>query len=206
MKSSVIVLAAVLMASATLAGGQATSQTPVRRPDVIWLPTEDPVVTAMLKLADVTKNDVVYDLGCGDGRIVIAAARQFGARGVGIDIDPERIKEANAAAAKAGVASKVTFILGDLFDPEIKIGDATVVTLYLLPSLNAKLRPRLQNELKPGARVVSNAFSMGDAWPPERTEQVGDSVIYRWTISGKTGFEPAKEIHLRYVDRHPGLW
>jgi SAM-dependent methyltransferase len=157
-------------------------QTPVRRPDVIWLPTDDPVVTAMLKLANVTKDDVVYDLGCGDGRIVIAAAKQFGARGVGIDIDPERIKEANAAADRAGVTRRVTFVVGDLFDPAFKISDATVVALYLLPSLNAKLRPRLQSELKPGTRVVSNAFSMGDAWPPEKTEQVGDSVIYGWVI------------------------
>ena len=157
-------------------------QKPVRTPDVIWLPTADPVVTAMLKLAEVTKDDVVYDLGCGDGRIVIAAAKQFGARGVGIDIDPERIKEANAAAVRANVADRVKFVVGDLFDPAVKISDATVVALYLLPSLNAKLRPRLQSELKPGTRVVSNAFSMGDAWPPEKTEQVGDSVIYRWVI------------------------
>jgi SAM-dependent methyltransferase len=157
-------------------------QKPVRVPDVIWLPTEDPVVTAMLKFVNVTKDDVVYDLGCGDGRIVIAAARQFGARGVGIDIDPERIKEANAAAARAGVSSRVRFEVGDLFDPAVRISDATVVALYLLPSLNARLRPRLQNELKPGTRIVSNAFSMGDAWPPKEIQQVGDSVIYRWVI------------------------
>ena len=168
-------------------------QAPVRRPDVIWLPTEDPVVTAMLKFVNVTKDDVVYDLGCGDGRIVIAAAKQFGARGVGIDIDPERIKEANTAAARAGVSSRVTFVVGDLFDPAVKISDATVVTLYLLPSLNARLRPRLQSELKPGTRIVSNAFSMGDAWPPEKTEQVGDSVIYRWVIGqGHSNFQPVQ--------------
>jgi SAM-dependent methyltransferase len=205
MRFRLTALAVFLMASVTFAG-QATSQTPVRKPDVIWLPTDDAVVTAMLKLADVTRNDVVYDLGCGDGRIVIAAARQFGARGVGIDIDPERIKEANAAAAKAGVSSKVNFIVGDLFDPQIKIADATVVTLFLLPSLNAKLRPRLQTELKPGSRVISNAFSMGDAWPPERTEQIGDSVIYRWTISGKVDLEPSNEIDLRHVYRPPSVW
>ena len=157
-------------------------QAPVRPPDVIWLPTENAIVTAMLKLAEVTKDDVVYDLGCGDGRIVIAAAKQFGARGVGIDIDPERIKEANAAAVRAGVSSRVKFIEGDLFDPAIKISDATVVALYLLPSLNARLRPRLQAELKPGTRIVSHAFSMGDAWIPEKTEQIGDSVIYRWVV------------------------
>ena len=191
----------LLAVAVTFADGESTTQTPVRRPDVIWLPTEDAVVTAMLKLADVTKSDVVYDLGCGDGRIVIAAAKQFGASGVGIDIDPERIKEANAAAAKAGVKDRVKFIVGDLFDPAVKISDATVVTLYLLPSLNARLRPRLQSELKPGTRVVSNAFSMGEVWPAEKTEQIGDSVIYRWTIQGKHAVQPIDEFHLRHVDR-----
>ena len=182
MKSAAVAAGFLAFAVALTGAQTATSQAPVRRPDVIWLPSDDAVVTAMLKLADVGKNDVVYDLGCGDGRIVIAAAQQFGARGVGIDIDPERIKQANAAAAKAGVSTKVKFIVGDLFDPQVKISDATVVTLYLLPSLNAKLRPRLQCELKTGTRVVSNAFSMGEAWPAEKTEQIGDSVIYRWTI------------------------
>ena len=184
MKLFAVGLVALAVASGALQTQTTTppQQTPARRPDVIWLPTDDVVVTAMLKLAGVTKDDVVYDLGCGDGRIVIAAAKQFGARGVGIDIDPERIKEANAAAAQAGVADRVKFIVGDLFDPAVKISDATVVTLYLLPSLNAKLRPRLQSELKPGTRIVSNAFSMGDVWPPEKTEQVGESVIYRWVI------------------------
>jgi predicted O-methyltransferase YrrM len=104
---------------------------------------------------------------------------------VGIDIDPERIKDANAAAAKAGVRGLVKFIEADLFDPETKISEASVVTLYLLPSLNERLRPRLQSELKPGARVVSNAFSMGAAWPPDQTEQVGNSVIYRWDIRAR---------------------
>jgi len=178
--------ALVLIAGVTLlatAGARPTSaQTPTPRPDVIWVPTDDSVVSAMLKMAKVTKNDVVYDLGCGDGKIVIAAARQFGARGVGIDIDPVRVKEAKAAVAAAGVGDKVTILEGNLFDPAIKIGDATVVTLYLLQSLNEKLRPRLQNELKPGTRVVSNAFHMGTAWPPEQTESVGTSTIYFWTI------------------------
>ena len=180
-------------------------QTPVRRPDVIWLPTDDAVVTAMLKLANVTKEDVVYDLGCGDGRIVIAAAKQFGARGVGIDIDPERIKEANAAAAKAGVKDRVRFIVADLFDPETKISEATVVALYLLPSLNEKLRPRLQNELKAGARVVSNSFAMGIAWPPDETQTVGNSVIYRWVIRERAS-EPQtiEQFHLPDVDGLPG--
>jgi SAM-dependent methyltransferase len=193
-------LFAVALVALAITSGAAQTQTtappqqkPVRTPDVIWLPTEDPVVTAMLKLAEVTKDDVVYDLGCGDGRIVIAAAKQFGARGVGIDIDPERIKEANAAAVRAGVADRVKFVVGDLFDPAIKISDASVVALYLLPSLNAKLRPRLQSELAPGTRVVSNAFSMGDVWPPQKTEQVGESVIYRWVIGREDSrFQPVQ--------------
>ena len=160
----------------------AQTPTPQRRPDVIWVPTEDAVVTAMLKMANVTKEDVVYDLGCGDGRIVIAAARQFGARGVGVDIDPQRIAEAKAAAAKAGVEDKVQFLVGDLFDPNLKISDATVVALYLLQSMNEKLRPRLQKELRKGTRVVSNSFTMGEAWPPEKVQVVENSSIYFWTI------------------------
>jgi len=163
---------------------QATQPPPtLRTPDVIFVPTQDPVVDAMLKMANVTKNDVVYDLGCGDGKIVIAAAR-LGARAVGVDIDPKRIEEANANAKKAGVTDRVQFILGDIFDPNIKISDASVVTLYLLPTLNVKLRPRLWNELKPGTRVVSNSFDMGD-WKPENTTQVGNYNIYFWTIPKK---------------------
>ena len=114
---------------------------PTRGPDVIFVPTPDEVVDAMLKMAAVTKNDVVYDLGCGDGRIVITAAQKYGARGVGIDIDPERIKEANANAKRPASPTRVKFIRGDLFEADIS--EATVVTLYLLPTLNMKLRPKL---------------------------------------------------------------
>ena len=138
----------------------------------------------MLKMAKVTSADVVYDLGCGDGKIVIAAARTYGARGVGIDIDPERIKEATANAKEAGVADKVRFILGDIFDSSVPIGDATVVTLFLMPRLNLLLRPRLWKELQPGTRVVSNSFDMGD-WTPERTEQAGNFTVYFWTIPNR---------------------
>jgi SAM-dependent methyltransferase len=162
---------------------------PAPRLDVIYVPTDDAVVAAMLKLADVGKNDVVYDLGCGDGRIVIAAARDFGARGVGIDLDPVRIAEARAAAAKAGVADRVAFIEGDIFDSTLKIGDATVVTLFLLQRLNEQLRPRLQRELKPGTRVVSHAWTMGDRWPADTTVQVGDSVVYLWKIRSPGGLK-----------------
>jgi predicted O-methyltransferase YrrM len=177
-------IAASLLLAAAMPGA-ANVQTPppqAVRPDVIWVPSDDRTVTAMLKLADVRKADLVYDLGCGDGKIVIAAARQFGARGVGVEIDPERVRAARAAVRAAGVADKVTIIEGNIFDPAIRISDATVVTLFLLESLNEKLRPRLQSELKPGTRVVSNAFHMGPSWPAERSEAVGDTTIYRWTI------------------------
>jgi cyclopropane fatty-acyl-phospholipid synthase-like methyltransferase len=178
-------LAAAIVASegVTTALQQAppAQQKPVREPDIFWVPTPDAVVTGMLKLANVSKDDVVYDLGCGDGKIVIAAAQQFGARGVGIDIDPKRIEESNANAKKAGVADRVQFILGDIFDTNVKISDATVVTLYLLPSLNDKLQPRLKSELKPGARVVSHSFAMTD-WTPDKSEQADGRQIYLWTI------------------------
>jgi SAM-dependent methyltransferase len=159
----------------------AQAPAPLRSPDVIFVPTPQEVVDAMLKLAKVSANDVVYDLGSGDGRIPITAARTYGARGVGIDIDPERIKEANQNAQNAGVADRVRFILGDIFDPAIPIGEASVVTLFLLPRLNLMLRPRLWKELRPGTRVVSNSFDMGD-WMPEKTDQIGNFTVYFWTI------------------------
>jgi cyclopropane fatty-acyl-phospholipid synthase-like methyltransferase len=157
-------------------------QTPPVRPDVIWIPTDDPAVNAMLALAKVTKTDVVYDLGCGDAKILIAAARQFGARGVGVEIDPEQVKHARAAVIAAGVTDKVTIIQGDIFDPAIKIGDASVVMLYLLESLNVRLMPRLRKELKPGTRIVSNAFHMGTTWPAEKSQEVENTTIYLWTV------------------------
>jgi ribosomal protein L11 methylase PrmA len=133
----------------------------------------------MLKMAAVTKKDTVYDLGCGDGRIVITAAQRYGARGVGIDIDPDRVAEATENVARAGVADRVKIIRGDLFEADISA--ATVVTLYLLTDLNVKLRPKLQRDLKPGTRVVSHAFSMGD-WAPERTQEVSGTTVYLWRI------------------------
>jgi SAM-dependent methyltransferase len=181
---SLVVLVAALAVSRPRAQAvPPQTPTPSPRADVIFIASDDRVVTAMLKLARVTKTDVVYDLGCGDGRIVIAAARDFGARGVGIEIDPELVKTANAAAKAAKVSDRVTFINGNIFDPAIKISDATVVTLFLLESLNEKLRPRLQSELRPGSRIVSNAFHMGNSWPAERTEDVGSTTIYLWTIA-----------------------
>jgi SAM-dependent methyltransferase len=169
------------VAAAQAAGQNPVVQqaTPLRHPDVIYVPTSPEVVDAMLKLANVTKDDVVYDLGCGDGRIVVAAARAYGARAIGIDIDPQRIAEANANAATAAVEGRVKFILGDLFEQNYH--EATVVTLYLLNQLNLKLRPKLWKELKPGTRVVSHAFDMGD-WQPEQKQEVGGTTIYLWHI------------------------
>lgn len=160
---------------------------PKRTPDVIYVPTHQDVVDAMLKLAKVTKDDVVYDLGCGDGRIPVTAAKEYGARALGIDIDPQRIKEANANVAKNGVGDKVKIVEGDLF--ELPIGEATVVTLYLLPSLNEKLIPKFEKELKPGTRIVSHSFKMGE-WEPEQTVEVACSdgitrTIYFWTTPRK---------------------
>jgi tRNA G37 N-methylase Trm5 len=165
-----------------LAGAALFAQSAPRTPDVPFVPTSQAMVVEMLKLANVTKDDTVYDLGCGDGRIVITAARQFGAHGVGVDINPERIREANENARKAGVADKVKFIEGDLFTADIR--PATVVTLYLLPSVNLKLRPRLLSELKPGTRVVSHSFDMED-WKPDKTVTVDGSHLYLWVIADK---------------------
>ncbi len=151
-------------------------------PDVPYVPTANPMVDAMLKLAKVKKTDVVYDLGCGDGRIVIAAAQEYGARGVGVDIDPERIREANRNAKQAGVQSKVRFEQKDLFEADIS--EATVVMLYLLPDINLRLRPKLLSTLKPGTRVVSHDFSMGD-WQPDQRVSTGAGVLYLWTIPRK---------------------
>jgi ubiquinone/menaquinone biosynthesis C-methylase UbiE len=157
--------------------------TAVRRdPDVIFVPTPNEVVDKMLSMAEVTARDTVYDLGCGDGRIVITAAQKHGARAVGIDIDPKRIAEANANAKSARVTDKVRFVEADLFEADIR--EATVVTLYLLTRLNAKLRPKLMADLRPGTRVVSHAFDMGD-WAPEQKAAVGGSIVYLWRIPGR---------------------
>jgi ribosomal protein L11 methylase PrmA len=150
-----------------------------RRPDVIYVPTPEEVVEAMLQVANVTKNDIVYDLGSGDGRIPVTAAKKYGARGVGIDIDPQRIKEANENVARNNVGDKVKIVNADLFTTDIS--EATVVTLYLLPSLNVKLMPKLMKELKPGTRIVSHAFDMGD-WKPEKELDVNGRKVYFWTI------------------------
>lgn len=150
--------------------------------DVHYVPTSQSIVDAMLKLAKVTQEDIVYDLGCGDGRIVITAAKEYGAKGKGIDIDPKRINEANANAEKAGVTDKVEFVEANLFESDMS--EASVVTLYLLNSLNMKLRPILLQQLKPGTRIVSHAFNMGD-WEPDQTIQVDGATVHLWKVPEK---------------------
>jgi ubiquinone/menaquinone biosynthesis C-methylase UbiE len=147
-----------------------------------YVPTEHNVAEGMLKLAGVKPTDVVYDLGCGDGRIVIMAAKNFGAHGVGVDIDPVRIQEARANAKLYNVENLVRFEEGDLFHVDLQ--DATVITLYLLPHSNLRLRPKLLSDLKPGSRVVTHSFSMGE-WEPEKEEEVDGAAIYLWTIPVK---------------------
>jgi len=149
--------------------------------DVPYVPTPMPVVQKMLELGQVGSSDLLYDLGCGDGRIVITAAKERGARGVGIDIDPERIAEARSNARSAGVTDRTQFTVANLFETDFS--EATVVTLYLLTRVNIRLRPQLWRQLRVGTRVVSHAFNMGDEWPPERTEQVDRATVYQWTIT-----------------------
>ena len=188
MPTAAVVLAATLVMwplAASCAAEQpppappAPVQAPARTPDVIFVPTPAEVVKGMLELAKVTKDDLVIDLGCGDGGIVVAAARDFGARSTGVDIDPQRIREAQDNVAKNKVGDRAKIVQGDLFEYDIK--DATVITLYLLPRLNEKLKPRLWKELKVGTRIVSNSFDMGD-WKPDQTITVDARTVYLWTI------------------------
>jgi SAM-dependent methyltransferase len=160
-----------------------------KKPDVPYMPTHEKVVAEMLKVAKVGKDDILYDLGSGDGRIVIAAAKEFGARGVGIDIDPDLIREARENAVKAGVADKVKFVQQDLFETDIR--EATVVTLYLWPEINRRLRPKLLSDLKPGTRVVSHNHDMGD-WKPLKTVKV--RVPHEYVIS--------KTLNMRVPHQH----
>ncbi len=155
-----------------------------RSPDVHFVPTPHEVVAAMLQVAKVGNKDVLYDLGSGDGRIVIAAAKKYGTRGTGIDIDPTRIEESRLGARKAGVTNKVQFRQADLFETDLR--EATVVTLYLLPTLNVRLRPKLYRELQPGSRVVSHAFDMG-SWKPDSTFTVGTSAVFYWVMPANAG-------------------
>ena len=176
---TIVLSLAIIAAFAVPSSARQAAPESLRSPDVIYVPTPQEVVDAMLVLAGVTADDVVYDLGSGDGRTPITAARTYGARGVGIYIDPERIKEANENRRIAGVEDNVQFLNEDLFTSDIS--DATVVTLYLLPSLNLKLIPKLNAELRPGTRVVSHAFDMGQI-QPEQTQNVNGRTICLWTV------------------------
>src|SRR5213592_290477 len=169
-----------LVAGALLAVTVAAAQTTAPRLDVPYVPSPNPVVDGMLKLAGVKAGDTVYDLGCGDGRIVIAAARDYGARGVGVEIDPAPLRMAVYHARRAGIEDRVRFVRGDLFEADI--GEATVVTLFLFETLNRRLLPKLLRELAPGTRIVAHRYGFGDAWPPERTVQAGASTLYLWTV------------------------
>ncbi len=176
---------------ALLVGLPAVAQEPEVKKDVPYVPTPPEVVEAMLKLGKVGPGDVHYDLGCGDGRIVIMAVQKFGAaRGTGYDIDPQRIKEANENAKQAGVTNKVKFTLGNLF--EANFGDASIVTLYLLPDVNLKLRPMLLKQLKVGSRIVSHQFDMGD-WEPDQKIQIDWRTVYLWTVTEKAKAQYAEK-------------
>ena len=181
MRNRIVALTVTLAVAGLTVAADALAQAaaPTRRPDVIYVPTPEAVVEAMLQVAGVTKNDTVYDLGCGDGRIPVTAAKKYGAKGVCFDIDPERIKEANENVAKNNVGNLVKVVHADLFEQDLS--GATVITLYLLPSLNVKLMPKLMKELKPGTRIVSHAFDMG-SWKPEKELDVDGRKVYFWTI------------------------
>jgi hypothetical protein len=176
-----------------------------RTPDVIYVPTPHEVVAEMLRLTGIGPNDVVYDLGSGDGRLVITAAQKYGARGVGIDIDPERIRESHENLKKSKLGNRVRFIQGDLFQADIR--EATAITLYLLPSLNVKLRPKLFAELRPGTPIVSHDFDMGD-WAPDHSLEVKGPTrthkVYFWRlpaqVAGEWGWHMGEEdfiLHLQ---------
>ena len=178
--AGVLALGITTASAGPLPAAQAAAAPPqLRQPDVIYVPTRQSVVDAMLKVANVKAGDVLYDLGCGDGRVPVTAAK-LGARAVCIDIDPRRIAEANENVKKNNVGDRVRVLNQDLFTTDIS--EATVVSLYLLPSLNLKLRPTLWKTLKPGTRIVSHDFDMGD-WKPEQTLNVDGATIYYWTIT-----------------------
>ena len=185
MKRRYCIYLAFLVILAASVTGFSQPEGPARTPDVPYVPTPPEVVEAMLEAANVTKNDVLYDLGSGDGRIVITAAKKYGARGLGIDINPALVAEATLNAEKEKVADKAKFKVGDLF--ELDLSAATVITLYLLPDLNLRLKPKIL-ALKPGTRIVSHAFSMGD-WKPEQTIDVNGRTVYFWRVPKP---EPAK--------------
>ena len=174
--------------------------------DVVYVPTPQLVVDRMLELAGVKADNYVIDLGCGDGRMIVTAATRYGARGYGVDIDPERIQEANASAKKAGVTDKVSFKVADLFGQSLAKAD--VMTMYLLTEINLKLRPKILSELKPGARVVSHAFAMGD-WEADTHEVVDSKDVYLWYVPAKVqgawAFEGEESMQLRLTQQYQNV-
>ncbi|HXB69275.1 MAG TPA: class I SAM-dependent methyltransferase [Candidatus Acidoferrales bacterium] len=168
--------ALLVISSAVAQNGQSK---PSRPPDAPYVDSPYVVVDAMLKLAGVKKSDTVYDLGCGDGRIVIAAAKHYGAHGVGIEINPDLVEKARGNARRAHVEALTKFEVNDIFEADIH--NATVVTLFMLPNVNVRLRPKLLKDLKPGTRIVAHKFGIGD-WKPDREETVDGTNIYLWTV------------------------
>jgi len=169
----------VTVVAVALAAAVLSAQAPARTPDIHFVPTRQSIANAMLELARVTPDDVVYDLGSGDGRIVVIAAQKFGARGVGIELDHELVERSREIAREGAVADRVTFIEGDLFTADIS--PATVVTLYLSTTVNMRLEPKLRRELRPGTRIVSEQFRIG-VWPPEVTTRAENQQLFLWTI------------------------
>ena len=180
-------ITAVVLLLAGVAGAQSPTTLEKKPLDVPYVPTHESLVAEMLKMAKVGKNDVLYDLGSGDGRIVITAARQYGTRGIGYDLDPDRVKEARENAKRAGVTDRVRFEQQDIFTA--KLADATVVTMYLLPDVNLRLRPKLLSELKPGTRIVSHNYDLGDWQPVQRKEMDISGVshtLYMWIVPSRS--------------------
>lgn len=174
--------ALLLLAGFALAASPALAQYDEFGGDVPYVPTPPPIVEAMLKLGKIQPSDFVIDLGCGDGRIVVMAAEKFGARGMGFDLNPHRIAEAKENAKKANVEDRVEFVEKNLFEADVS--KATLVTLYLLPDVNLRLRPKLLRELRTGARIVSHSFDMGD-WKPDRKIEVNGKTLYSWEVTEK---------------------
>jgi SAM-dependent methyltransferase len=172
-------IAVPLLAASSVLAARGPSQPPARMPDIYFTPTDQPVADAMLTLAQVTRDDVVYDLGSGDGRIPILAAQKYGARGVGIELDPRLVALSRQVAQEGEASDRVTFIEGDLFTTDIS--PATVVTLYLSSAVNSRLEPKLRRELRPGARIVSHKFPIGN-WSPDKTMRLNDEDLFLWTI------------------------
>jgi hypothetical protein len=172
-------LAIAVLALAALQAAATAQQRPARTPDIFFAPTRQTIVDGMLRLARVTAGDVVYDLGSGDGRIPVVAAQKYGARGVGIELDPRLVSLSRELAASSEVGDRVSFIEGDMFTADIS--PATVVTLYLSESLNLDLEPKLRHELRKGTRIVSHQFRMG-RWTPDETRVVEGAELFLWIV------------------------